>query len=161
MLQITFASVIYPCLILCYAGQAAYMHKHYGTKNFTHLSQSVPGKFLFCLIVLFVSQVSITNELLLYVNNPECIRHIFIALSLLASAVGSQAAITATFSIINQCFALGCFPRVKVIHTSDKIHGRVYIPDMNWVLMVFSLAITIGFHDVVEIGYAASMPLLH
>lgn len=131
-IKITFVCVIYPCLTLCYAGQAAYMHKHYGTKNFTHLSQSV----------------------------PERIRHIFIALSLLASAVGSQAAITATFSIINQCLALGCFPRVKVIHTSDKIHGRIYIPDINWVLMVFSLAITIGFHDMVEIGYATSSAII-
>lgn len=90
-------------------------------------------------------------------ESPDRIRHWFIALSLLASVVGSQATITASFSIINQCLALGCFPRVKVIHTSDKIHGQVYIPDINWLLMVLSLAVTIGFHDIMRIGSATGM----
>ena len=61
------------------------------------------------------------------------LRHIFRALSVFVSAVGSQATITASFSIINQCLALGCFPRVKVIR---KIWGQVYIPDVNWLLML-------------------------
>lgn len=90
-------------------------------------------------------------------NNLEIageFRHIFVAFSVLASAVGSQATITASFSIINQCLALDCFPRVKVIHTSDKIHGRIYIPDINWLLMVLSLSVTLGFHDIVKIGSA-------
>lgn len=85
---------------------------------------------------------------------PGPIRHLFIVLSLLASAVGSQATITASFSVINQCLTLNCFPRVKVIHTSDKIHGQVYIPDVNWLLMIFSLTVTIGFSDIVKIGHA-------
>lgn len=84
-------------------------------------------------------------------------RHLFVAFSLLASAVGSQASITASFSIINQCLALGCFPRTKVIHTSDTIHGQVYIPDVNWVLMILSLSVTIGFQDINRIGYAAGL----
>lgn len=88
---------------------------------------------------------------------PEQMRHWFVAFSLLASVVGSQATITACFSIINQCLALGCFPRVKVIHTSDKIHGQVYIPDINWLLMVLSLLITIGFHDIIKIGSATGI----
>lgn len=79
-------------------------------------------------------------------------RHVFVLLSLFASVVGSQASITASFSTINQCLALGCFPKVKVIHTSDKIHGRVYIPDVNWVLMVLSLSVIIGFHSIQQIG---------
>lgn len=91
---------------------------------------------------------------------PGHCKHVFIVLSLLASAVGSQAAITASFSIIKQCLALNCFPRVKVIHTSKTIHGQVYIPDVNWLLMVFSLAVTVGFRDIVKIGNATGMPLL-
>ena len=85
----------------------------------------------------------------------EHVHHVFVILSLLASAIGSQATITACFSIINQCLALGCFPRVKVIHTSDKIHGQVYIPDVNWILMILSLGVTIGFHDTLRIGNAS------
>ncbi|XP_039009868.1 potassium transporter 4-like [Hibiscus syriacus] len=61
----------------------------------------------------------------------------------LAAIVGSQAIITATFSIIKQCHALGCFPRVKVVHTSKHIFGQIYIPEINWILMILTLAITI------------------
>jgi len=85
---------------------------------------------------------------------------LYIVLSLLSSAVGSQATITACFSIINQCLALNCFPRVKVIHTSKTINGQIYIPDVNWLLMIFSLTVTIGFRDIVKIGNATGTPLL-
>lgn len=86
--------------------------------------------------------------------------HVFIILSLFASAVGSQATITASFSIINQCLALNCFPRVKVIHTSKKIHGQIYIPDVNWLLMILSLTVTVVFQDIVKMGNATGMLLL-
>ncbi|KAJ6373771.1 hypothetical protein OIU78_029454 [Salix suchowensis] len=132
-IKLTFVCLIYPALVLCYAGQAAFISKHWnGTENFNHLSESV----------------------------PKHLRHVFILLSLLASAVGSQATITATFSIINQCLTLGCFPRVKVIHTSDKRLGQVYIPDVNWLLMALSLSVTIGFHDVTRIANAAGMAIV-
>lgn len=72
----------------------------------------------------------------------------------LAAIVGSQAVITATFSIIKQCHALGCFPRVKVVHTSKHIYGQIYIPEINWILMILTLAITIGFQDTTLIGNA-------
>ncbi|CAI0465384.1 unnamed protein product [Linum tenue] len=72
----------------------------------------------------------------------------------LAAIVGSQAVITATFSIVKQCHALGCFPRVKVVHTSKHIYGQIYIPEINWILMVLTLAVTIGFQDTTLIGNA-------
>jgi KUP system potassium uptake protein len=68
--------------------------------------------------------------------------------------IASQAIITATFSIIKQSAALGCFPRVKVVHTSNNIAGQVYIPEINWILMVLCLSITAGFRDTDEIGNA-------
>lgn len=72
----------------------------------------------------------------------------------MAAIVGSQATITATFSIIKQCHALGCFPRVKVVHTSKHIFGQIYIPEINWILMVLTLAVTVGFQDITLIGNA-------
>ncbi|XVF11248.1 hypothetical protein REPUB_Repub08aG0010200 [Reevesia pubescens] len=90
----------------------------------------------------------------------EHVHHVFVILSLLASVIGSQATITACFSIINQCLALGCFPRVKVIHTSNKIRGQVYIPNVKWIIMVLSLGVTIGFHDTVRIGNASGMAIV-
>lgn len=81
-------------------------------------------------------------------------------LSLLASLVGSQATITASFSIINQCQALACFPRVKVIHTSDKIYGQVYVPDASWILMVLSLGVTLGLGDITTIANATGLTVI-
>lgn len=72
----------------------------------------------------------------------------------LASIVGSQAVISATFSIINQCMALGCFPRVKVVHTSNHIYGQIYIPEINWIMLILCLALTIGFRNTIDIGNA-------
>lgn len=72
----------------------------------------------------------------------------------LATAVASQAIISATFSIISQCRALSCFPRVKIIHTSNRIHGQIYIPEMNWILMIFCLGVVVGFRDTDMIANA-------
>lgn len=72
----------------------------------------------------------------------------------LAAIVASQATISATFSIIKQALALGCFPRVKVVHTSKKFLGQIYIPDMNWILMVLCIAATAGFRNKSQIGNA-------
>lgn len=72
----------------------------------------------------------------------------------LASIVGSQAVISATFSIIKQCQALGCFPWVKVVHTSNDIHGQIYIPEINWIMLVLTLSLTVGFQNTIEIGNA-------
>ncbi|KAG2667733.1 hypothetical protein I3760_15G129000 [Carya illinoinensis] len=132
-IKIAFVCLIYPVLIACYAGQASYMSKNLHAINFNHLSESVPA---------------------------GAIRHSFVALSLLASVVGSQATITASFSVINQCLSLNCFPRVKVIHTSDKIRGQVYIPDVNWLLMILSLTVTIVFRNIVKIGNAAGLAVI-
>ncbi|GJX41111.1 potassium transporter 8-like protein [Tanacetum coccineum] len=91
-----------------------------------------------------------------YVSFPEKIRRPVLGIAILAAVVGSQAIITGMFSIIRQCSALGCLPRVKIIHTSptDK-HGQIYIPEINWTLMFLCLAITIGFHDTKHISNAA------
>ncbi|PWA43448.1 K+ uptake transporter 3 [Artemisia annua] len=72
----------------------------------------------------------------------------------LASVVGSQAIISATFSIVKQCHALGCFPRVKIVHTSKHMFGQIYIPEINWILMILTLLIAVGFQDTTLIGNA-------
>ncbi|XAR65498.1 hypothetical protein NMG60_11009641 [Bertholletia excelsa] len=133
-IKATFSCLVYPALVLCYAGQAAFISKNVGVSDdIVHLSEAT------------------TNS---------SVRHVVRVLSLFASAVGSQATITASFSVINQCLALGCFPRVKVVHTSDKIHGQVYIPDANWVLMVLCIAVTVGFRKIAPIGTATGLAII-
>ncbi|XP_073100596.1 potassium transporter 25 [Elaeis guineensis] len=134
-IQIAFGVLVYPSLIFCYMGQTAFISKNWNPTReayVTHLGASAPGK----------------------------LHPFFACLSLVASVVGSQATITATFSIINQCQAFGCFPRVKVVHTSDKIHGQVYIPDINWILMVLCLILTIATTNVAPIGNATGLAII-
>ena len=71
-----------------------------------------------------------------------------------AAIIASQAMISGTFSIIQQSLALGCFPRVTVVHTSDKHEGQVYIPELNYVLMIACVAVTLGFRTTESIGHA-------
>lgn len=85
----------------------------------------------------------------------ELVRWPVLVVAILAAVVGSQAIISGTFSIINQSQSLGCFPRVKVVHTSEKIHGQIYIPEVNWMLMILCLTVAIGFRDTKHMGNAS------
>ncbi|KAL1541770.1 potassium transporter 10-like isoform X2 [Salvia divinorum] len=129
-IKITFICFIYPVLLLTYAGQAAFISKNLRVDGAFHLSESIPHGSL---------------------------EHVFAVLSLFASAVGSQSTITAGFSIIHQCQALDCFPRVKVVHTSNKIFGQVYVPDANWLFMILSIAFTVGLHDTSKLAKATGL----
>jgi K+ transporter len=72
----------------------------------------------------------------------------------LAALIASRTMTTAIFSIIKQATALGCFPRLKIIHTSRKFKGQIYIPVMNWFLLVSCLAFVTTFGSINEIGNA-------
>ncbi|XP_020522336.1 potassium transporter 2 isoform X2 [Amborella trichopoda] len=133
-IQMAFTFVVYPALILAYMGQAAYLSKHH------HIDTSYQIGF--------------------YVSVPESVRWPILAIAILASVVGSQAIISGTFSIINQSQSLSCFPRVKVVHTSDKIHGQIYIPEVNWMLMVLTLAVAVGFRDTKHMGNASGLAVM-
>ncbi|CAK9175961.1 unnamed protein product [Ilex paraguariensis] len=74
--------------------------------------------------------------------------------AVLAAIIASQAMISGTFSIIQQSLSLRCFPRVKIIHTSAKYEGQVYIPEINYLLMVACVAVTLGFRTTEKIGNA-------
>lgn len=76
------------------------------------------------------------------------------AVATAAAIVASQAIITATFSLVKQALALGCFPRVKVVYTSRNRH-QIYIPEINWILMILCILITVRFRNQAEIGNAA------
>lgn len=74
-----------------------------------------------------------------------------------AAIVASQATISATFILVKQAVALGCFPRVKIVYTSKKNEGHIYIPEVNWILMVLCVAIAAGFKNQYQIGNATGM----
>ncbi|CAN1816800.1 Potassium transporter 6 [Linum perenne] len=133
-IKIAFTSLVYPSLILAYMGQAAYLSKH-------HVLES-------------------DYQIGFYVSVPDKLRWPVLVIAVLAAVVGSQAIITGTFSIIKQCSSLGCFPRVKIVHTSSKVHGQIYIPEINWTLMLLCLAVTIGFRDTKRLGNASGLAVI-
>ncbi|CAL5424609.1 unnamed protein product [Camellia sinensis] len=124
-IKIAFTFFVYPCLVLAYLGEAAFLSKHH---------EDIQRSF--------------------YKAIPEPIFWPVFVVATFAAVIGSQAVISATFSIISQCCALNCFPRVKIVHTSSKIYGQIYIPEVNWMLMCLCLAVTIGLRDTNMIGHA-------
>ncbi|XP_075511561.1 potassium transporter 4-like [Primulina tabacum] len=130
-IRLAFVFVVYPCLVVQYMGQAAYLSKHISSIP-TSFYDSIPGVVFWPVFVI----------------------------ATLAAIVASQAIISATFSIVKQCHALGCFPRVKVVHTSKQIYGQIYIPEINWIMMILTLAVAVGFQDTTTIGNAYGLAVM-
>ena len=77
-----------------------------------------------------------------------------LVLATLAAIVASQALISGAFSITQQCVQLGFSPRVTIIHTSKTESGQIYIPEVNRLLMVGTLAVVLYFGSVSNLGAA-------
>ncbi|KAG6624932.1 potassium transporter 20-like isoform X2 [Carya illinoinensis] len=84
----------------------------------------------------------------------EPIYWLMFVVAVMAAIIASQSLISASFSIIQQSLALGCFPRVKVVHTSSKYKGQVYVPEINTILMLACVGVTLGFKNTLKIGNA-------
>ncbi|XP_020190465.1 potassium transporter 6-like [Aegilops tauschii subsp. strangulata] len=130
-IQVAFSTVVYPSLILAYAGQAAYLIKNPADLS-TAFYSSIPGGLFWPMFVV----------------------------ATLAAIVASQSLISASFSIIRQSIVLDYFPRATVRHTSDKYEGQVYCPEVNYLLMLFCVLITIGFQGGPEIGHAFGVAVI-
>lgn len=74
--------------------------------------------------------------------------------AVLAAIIASQAIISGAFSIIQQSLSFGCFPSVKIVHTSVDYKGQIYIPEVNYLLMLACIGVTLGFKDPKKIGNA-------
>ena len=68
-----------------------------------------------------------------------------VVLATMAAIIASQALISGAFSLTNQAVQLGYLPRVTVVHTSHKTEGQIYIPEVNWLLMVACVALVLAF----------------
>ncbi|XP_011076036.2 potassium transporter 26-like isoform X2 [Sesamum indicum] len=124
-IQIGFSFVVYPALVITYAGQTAYLVKN-------------PEK--------------ITDAY--YSSLPEPVYWPMFVISTLAAVVSSQSMISACFSIIKQSLFLDCFPRVNIIHTSSQHEGQVYSPEINYILMILTVGLVVGFKGGVELANA-------
>jgi KUP system potassium uptake protein len=71
--------------------------------------------------------------------------YLLVGLSAMATVIASQALISGVFSLTHQAVQLGYFPRVTVNHTSREAEGQIYVPLMNWGLMLACIALVLGF----------------
>ena len=102
----------------------------------------------------------------LLMNSPEQSHHPFYALVpswalvpmvLLATAatiIASQAVITGSFSLTRQAIQLGYLPRLRVSHTSAAHIGQIYIAPVNWLLMICTIGLVIGFESSSKLAAA-------
>ncbi|CAL5197029.1 unnamed protein product [Lathyrus oleraceus] len=124
-IQIAFTFVVFPCLLLAYMGQAAFLMKN-------------PASY----------------SSVFYKSVPESLFWPVFVIATLGAMIASQAMISATFSCVKQSMALGCFPRLKIIHTSKKFMGQIYIPVINWFLMIMCIIVVSIFKSTTDIANA-------
>ncbi|KXB29518.1 potassium transport protein Kup [Dechloromonas denitrificans] len=76
---------------------------------------------------------------------PEWAMYPLVVLSTVATIIASQAVISGAFSITQQAIQLGYTPRLEIQHTSDREIGQIYLPGINWLLLVSIIALVIEF----------------
>ena len=124
-IQISWLGWTYPCLILAYIGQAAYISVHPEAYAYPVFSTAPPG----CLIPSIVFAV-------------------------LAAIVASQAIITATFQLLAQIIKLSYFPAIEVRHTSRTHHNQLYVPLANYLLCIGTVIIAAVYKNTTALGNA-------
>jgi KUP system potassium uptake protein len=99
-----------------------------------------------------------------YVGVPEWARWPMIVLATCATVIASQAVITGAYSIARQAMQLGYIPRMRITHTSRETIGQIYIPGINWMLMVLVIGLVLTFRTssalATAYGISVSMTML-
>ncbi|EPE24954.1 hypothetical protein GLAREA_11535 [Glarea lozoyensis ATCC 20868] len=124
-IQLSWFCYAFPCLLLAYIGQAAYI-AHNPSAYSNPFYNSVPPGMLYPSLVI----------------------------AILAAVVASQAIITATFQLMAQVMKLSYFPQIKVVHTSRIFHGQLYVPIVNWLLMIGSVVASAVANNTTTLGNA-------
>lgn len=88
---------------------------------------------------------------------PEWARLPLVLLATAATVIASQAVITGAFSVVSQAVQLGYLPRLRITHTSARAIGQIYVPWINWVLMVSVITLVFAFETSAALAYAFGM----
>ena len=115
-IRLSWSLIVFPALILNYAGQAAIVLAGAPTQG-NIFYRLCPGPLLTPLIVL----------------------------ATVATVIASQSIITGAFSMTRQAMQLGWLPRMSITQTSEEGYGQIYVGVVNWLLMIVTLGLTIGF----------------
>ncbi|KAG6860099.1 hypothetical protein C0995_015732 [Termitomyces sp. Mi166 len=123
-IRMSFIGCVFPSLALAYLGQGARI-VHDGNAVITNVFyQTIPGPHngaLFWIVFVF---------------------------AILATFIASQAMITATFSLVQQLINSKSFPPIRMVYTSDVFQGQIYIPAVNWILMIATIIIVGAFSNL-------------
>jgi len=134
-IRITWITVALPCLALNYFGQGA---------------------------LLIANPEAISNPF--YELIPKLLLYPLIVLATMATVIASQAVISGVFSITTQAIQLGFSPRFRVVHTSEDEAGQVYLPQINFILMIATIFLVIMFKSsgalAAAYGIAVSMTMI-
>jgi KUP system potassium uptake protein len=88
---------------------------------------------------------------------PDWARVPLVGLATAATVIASQAVISGTYSVAAQAAQLGYLPRLHLTHTSESRIGQIYIPAVNWLLMVSVLVLVLAFRSSTGLAYAFGM----
>lgn len=88
---------------------------------------------------------------------PNWGRWPLILLATAATVIASQAVITGAYSVTSQAAKLGYLPRLRIAHTSESTIGQIYVPWINWLLMVSVLTLVFAFRSSTALAYAFGM----
>ena len=117
-INLSWLTLVYPCLVLNYLGQGSLLLDH---------------------------PEAATNPFFLLA--PEWARLPLVLLATIATIIASQAVISGAFSITHQAVQLGFLPRLRIEHTSEKAAGQIYIPAVNWGLLIMVVVLVLGFRE--------------
>jgi len=129
-IQIAWFSVALPCLLLNYFGQGA---------------------------LLLRNPVAVENPF--YHLAPRWALYPLIALATAATIIASQAVISGAFSLTRQAVQLGYSPRLRIEHTSSREIGQIYVPLVNWGLMLLTCVLVLGFETSSHLAGAYGVAL--
>jgi KUP system potassium uptake protein len=92
-----------------------------------------------------------------FLLTPDWARIPMVVLATAATVIASQAVITGAFSVASQAARLGYLPRLRILHTSSSTHGQIYVPWINWLLLVSVLTLVFAFRSSAALAYAFGM----
>jgi KUP system potassium uptake protein len=122
-------ALVFPACILSYMGQGA--------------------------LILDNPSANIASPFFLLVPDPVRIPMVLLATA--ATVIASQAVITGAFSVAHQAVQLGYLPRLRIVNTSEHTVGQIYVPWINWVLMVSVLTLVFAFQTSAALAFAFGM----
>ena len=132
--------LVYWALILNYLGQGASLLRD---------STGGGGNTFFSLVPHLVMSPSVAATMPVWlahilVNAPT---YMMVGLATIATVIASQALITGAFSLVSQAIALDLIPRLNIIHTSQQHRGQIYIPAVNWILLLGCTLLVLTFRS--------------